>query len=130
MTGMVPFSARARILRTLGGWLIGGALAGFTILPICDLSFDCGCMQGFSHCDIHMAGMPDCPWCTALTPFAPFVLSMLFSYTAGLVVAWLGAKTLPFPWVPIVSGFAVVIGAIVAGMATAVLTGRPVLPGL
>jgi len=127
MTAMVSTSQRSRIRHTLGGWLIGGLLASFTILPICDLSFDCGCMQGYSNCDVHLAGMPDCPWCMSK---APITLSLAFSYGAGLLAAWMAARRLPFVWVPVVSGIVVVVGTLLAGVATAWFTGRPVLPGL
>jgi hypothetical protein len=126
MAIMASISGQARVWRTLGGWIIGGALASFTILPICDLSFDCGCMQGYENCDVHVAGMPDCPWCMSTTPI---VLSLIFSYGAGLLAAWVAAKALPLAWVPVVSGIVVISGTIVAGAVTALLTGRPVLPG-
>lgn len=126
MASMGLVSGRTRLWRTLYGWLIGGALAAFTILPICDLSFNCGCMQGYSNCDVHMAGMPDCPWCMSRTPIA---LSLAFSYGVGLLAAWFAARSLPPAWVPVVSGVVVVIGTLVAGVATALLSGRPILAG-
>ena len=43
-------------------------LAAIVYLPVCDLLFDCGCtwplLGDWQHCDIHVAGPPDCPLCT------------------------------------------------------------------
>lgn len=41
-------------------------------MPVCDLVFDCGCtwpwLGGVQHCNIHVAGPPDCPLCKGGAP--------------------------------------------------------------
>ena len=123
--------SRSSRRRALGGWLLGALLASFAILPICDLAFDCGCrwpgFGGYAHCDIHTAGPPDCPWCEKPSRF---ITSLLFSYGAGLLGAFLLPGRTPFAVVVLTSLAVVVAGALLAGAATAVLLGRPVLAGL
>ena len=50
-----------------GAWLIAVALSAVLLFPICDFYFGCGCrlpgLGGHAGCDIHRAGLPDCPWC-------------------------------------------------------------------
>jgi hypothetical protein len=48
--------------------LVGASVvASVTILPYCDLLFDCGCVWAWfgaaDHCDIVVSGPPDCPLC-------------------------------------------------------------------
>jgi hypothetical protein len=62
------------------------AATAFTLLPICNALFDCGCtwpMWGAAtHCNIHHPGPPDCPLC------ASWLLGGLAAAT--LFVAWAG----------------------------------------
>lgn len=41
-------------------------------MPVCNLVFDCGCtwpwLGGVQHCNIHVAGPPDCPLCKGGAP--------------------------------------------------------------
>ena len=111
--------------------MLGGLLAAVAVLPVCDLHFDCGCswpgLGGYSHCDVHTAGPPDCPWCDR-----PLVglIAMLFAYGVGLGVA-LGLPTrlhLALSAAAVVAG--IVAGLVVAGLATSLVLGLPVLAGL
>ncbi len=117
--------------RPLLAWLLGVALAAVAVLPLCNLHFDCGCswpgLGGWTHCDIHTAGPPDCPWCER--PML-FVVSLLFSAAAGLAGAVWSAARLHFAWVVLVSLGLFWAGALLAGIVTSLLLGRPVLAGL
>ncbi len=119
--------------RALGGWLLGGLLAGITLMPICDLHFDCGCgwpgFGGFAHCDIHTAGPPDCPWCDQ--PWS-FVLAALFSYSVGLAGAlWVASGRRRWKLVSAgMTSFAAIVSAtLLAGVVTSWILGRPPLAG-
>ena len=105
-------------------------LGAVAFLPVCDLSFDCGCrapgLGGHSHCDIHTSGPPDCPWCDH--DWAGYA-AMALSASIGLVVVWVlprGAR----PMIVIVAGLGALLGgALVAGVATSLWLGLPVLAG-
>jgi len=118
--------------RALGGWVVGGLLAGLTVMPICDLHFDCGCrwpgFGGYAHCDIHTAGPPDCPWCDRP---GTMVLSMLFSYGFGLGGAlWASARRFRVFYVALASFAAIVAGTFLTGIVTSWILGLPALAGL
>jgi hypothetical protein len=46
---------------------LASAFAAVTLLPYCDLLFDCGCVWPWlgaaDHCDVVVPGPPDCPFC-------------------------------------------------------------------
>jgi hypothetical protein len=53
--------------------------------PLCDLFFHCGCgWLGPTHCNIHHAAGPHCPWCVEVWRFVAAGAFWLFG-------AWLGA---------------------------------------
>jgi hypothetical protein len=62
---------------------IAVAMIAIFFLPLCGFLFGCGCRNlwagGVEHCNIHVPGPPDCPWCSG--PFAiqwiPFILVCL-----------------------------------------------------
>ncbi len=122
---------RPRWHRILGGWLLGGLLAGLAILPICDLHFDCGCrwpgLGGYAHCDIHTSGPPDCPWCARPSIM---VVSMALSYALGLAGAIGTARHAGLAFVTLASLAGVLTGALLTGVLTSLLLGLPVLAGL
>ena len=113
--------------KVLAAWLFGGFVAAFAILPLCDIHFDCGCLQGVDHCDIREAGPPDCPWCDRP---AIFVVSALFSYGLALVGAFRLPERTPLTLVAVTSLVLVLVGILLAGIATSLVIGRPVLGGL
>jgi hypothetical protein len=56
------------------------AVSFATLFPTCNLLFSCGCtFIGASHCNIHHAAGPMCPWCCHGN--APF----LIGYSAAMV---------------------------------------------
>lgn len=71
-------------------------VTAFTLLPICDAIFDCGCtwpMWGADdHCDIRHAGPPDCPVCANWTVGALFTVMVFAAWTG---VFGLGATLVP-----------------------------------
>ena len=117
--------------RALAGWILGGLAAGALILPICDLHFDCGCrlpgLGGYSGCDIHTAGPPDCPWCAQP---AGWIAVTLLSYGLGLLAAWAAAVRWPLLAVALSSFAGTVATTVAAGLITSLLLGRPLLAGL
>ena len=122
---------RSRWRRALGSWLLGGVLAGFAVLPICDLHFDCGCdwpgLGGYAHCDIHTAGPPDCPWCDR---WLVGLIGMGSGYVIGLAVAVGLPLRLHFALNALVVVFAILAGLLLSGMATSLALGLPLLAGL
>ena len=114
-----------------GGWLLGLGLGSLSFLTICDLSFDCGCcapgMGGWEHCDIQIAGPPDCPWCERSAISASV---FVFAAVGALAATWAAAARLPFFVVVAASWASFNLATIVAGIATAIALGRPVLAGL
>ncbi len=118
-------------LRLWGGWLLGLGLGSLSFLTLCDLSFDCGCcapgLGGLDHCDIQIAGPPDCPWCEHLV-ISAFVF--VWAAVSALLVTWVAVARLPFVVVVAASWAGFNLATIVAGIATAIALGRPVLAGL
>ncbi len=104
-----------------------------TFLPTCNLLFSCGCtFSGSSHCNIHHAAGPMCPWCSHGN--APFLI--------GYAVTLLGAgvcilASLRFPsarcrlivaFAAGIAGYAVTLS--LAGLATALYFHYPTWYGL
>ena len=62
----------------------------FTLLPICNALFDCGCtwpMWGAAdHCNVHQPGPPDCPLCTNWAAGALAAGTLFVTYAGGLSV--------------------------------------------
>jgi hypothetical protein len=58
-------------------------LLSIFLLPLCGLIFQCGCTHLWagadSHCNIHVKGQPDCPWCISPfhNPTLSFIVQML-----------------------------------------------------
>ena len=54
---------------TLAALAIAFVVTSVIYMPVCNLVFDCGCtwpwLGGVQHCNIHVAGPPDCPLCTS-----------------------------------------------------------------
>ena len=75
-------------MRRLGLPALAGLLTFLTALPICDAIFRCGCtwmfLGGSDHCDIHVAGLPDCPVCTSLPVGALFAAALFASWWSVL----------------------------------------------
>ena len=113
------------------GWLLGLVLGGLSFLTLCDLSFDCGCvapgMGDWQHCDIQTAGPPDCPWCKTPTISAG---AFVFAALGALLATRASVARLPFIVVVAASWAGFNLATILAGIATAIALGRPVLPGL
>jgi len=47
--------------------LVTAALTSLLLLPLCDVLHRCGCRASFlggrTHCNVHQASGPRCPWC-------------------------------------------------------------------
>ncbi len=117
--------------RTLAGWAVGIVIASVAILPICDLSFDCDCrlpgLGGYSHCDIHTAGPPDCPWCEKPLRFG---VALLVSFGAALVGVFRLPARARFGLI-VLTGLSIAwLVTLLAGVVTSLLLGRAVLAGL
>ena len=116
--------------RALPGLLVL-ALGAYAFMPICDLHFDCGCkwpgFGGHAHCDIHLSGLPDCPWCDHT-----WIGYAAFGSSAILVLAALwGLPRTTSWWVATFAGLATfAFGMLAAGIATSWWMGLPLLAGL
>jgi hypothetical protein len=120
------FAARA------GSWLVAVGVGGYAFLPLCDLLFDCGCGfpwlgTGHAHCDIHVGGPPDCPWCDH--GWAGYA-AMGFSALAGLLAMILLPRGLHWSLVGLGAVAAVLLGIVAAGLVTAWWLDLPVLTGI
>ncbi len=64
-------------------------LVAGSIHSVCNLYFDCGCVPiwagGIAHCNIQVAGPPDCPWCRA-DRFVWVALALLSGSAAGVAL--------------------------------------------
>jgi hypothetical protein len=60
-----------------------------SILSLCNLLFDCGCRPPWagaaSHCNIHVAGPPDCPFCAGGVRFAGIAATMVLGALIAIV---------------------------------------------
>jgi hypothetical protein len=74
------------------------AATAFTLLPICNALFDCGCTWPFQgadeHCDIHRPGPPDCPICAnwGLGALAAATLFVTYAGALGLALVVVAPK--------------------------------------
>jgi hypothetical protein len=64
------------------------ALVALTFHVACDAVFDCGCTWifagGEAHCDIQVAGPPDCPPCADWAIGALFAAALFGGWTLAL----------------------------------------------
>ncbi len=116
--------------RTLQGWLLGGLVAAFFVLPLCDLHFDCSCtwpgLGAGSQCNIHVPGSPDCPWCAH--PWIA-VLDLGLAYAVGGVAAYLASARLNLLWSAAVVSVTILSVGLISGAITSLVLGLPPLAG-
>jgi hypothetical protein len=70
------------------------------ITPLCGWVFDCGCTHlwagAATHCNIHDASKPDCPWCVIPFQFNSLEkLSFFFTLLPAVIIymmAWVAIK--------------------------------------
>lgn len=76
--------------------LITLVITSVVYMPVCNLVFDCGCtwpwLGGVQHCNIHVAGPPDCPLCKGGAPVQAVGFGVIASPI--FLVAWAAAKKL------------------------------------
>ncbi len=69
-------------------------------MPVCNLVFDCGCtwpwLGGVQHCNIHVAGPPDCPLCKGGAPVQ--ALGFAAIGTPLFLVSWGGLRGISTLW--------------------------------
>ena len=77
--------------RRLAVLAIALAATAFTLLPVCNAVFDCGCtwpMWGAAdHCNIHNPAPPHCPLCTNWALGALGAATLFVTYAGALGVA-------------------------------------------
>jgi hypothetical protein len=82
-------------------------LIALTVLSVCDLLNDCGCRPiwagAASHCDIHVRGAPDCPWC--IGPRFMFIATAMILGALAAIVAVSRKLTERF-WALVLAGVA------------------------
>jgi hypothetical protein len=112
----------------LAVFAVAGAFAGMLFINFCHLVFQCGCVSWWSgaadHCNIHMAGVPHCPWCTAggLSGYVSFGAIVA---AQALIAFWPGDAGVPRRLLAALLAFPVVggIGALLSGLATGYWSG-------
>ena len=80
--------------------LVAAALAvvvtSVIYMPVCNLVFDCGCtwpwLGGVQHCNIHVAGPPDCPLCKGGAPVQALGFAVIG--TPVFLMLWGGVRAL------------------------------------
>jgi hypothetical protein len=81
---------------TLAALAIAFVVTSVVYMPVCDLVFDCGCtwpwLGGVQHCNIHVAGPPDCPLCNGGAPVQ--ALGFVVIASPVFLLAWGGFKAL------------------------------------
>jgi hypothetical protein len=113
----------------IGFLVLLAAVSTMTFMaPLCGFMFKCGCVWNWagadSHCNIHHALPPHCPWCAhgKLGYALPMVGLTLGQFTGGLVTLRLSGKLA-------LSGLATVLSilpvAFVLGYLTILLTSYP-----
>jgi hypothetical protein len=103
-----------------------------TFLPMCNLLFSCGCtVSGASHCNIHHAAGPMCPWCSHGSALAIAYAATLLA-AAGSIFASLKHRItrgrLIAAFVCGVVGYAVTLSLV--GLTTALYFHNPTWYGL
>ena len=82
--------------RVLAAAAIAFVLTSVVYMPVCNLVFDCGCtwpwLGGVQHCNIHVAGPPDCPLCKGGAPVQALGFAAIFAPV--LAVSWGGIRGL------------------------------------
>jgi hypothetical protein len=77
--------------RRLAVLAIALAATAFTLLPVCNAVFDCGCtwpmVGGADHCNIHNPAPPHCPLCTNWVLGALGAATLFVTYAGALSVA-------------------------------------------
>jgi len=118
-----------RVLTARLAVFLGAAtLTSMLFINFCHLVFQCGCRSWWAgaadHCNIHMAGVPHCPWCTS-GGFSGYVSFGAIVVVQALIAFWpggagvLGRLSGALLAFPVVGG----IGAVVSGLATGYWSG-------
>ena len=130
---MKPPAILEIVTRVLKNYLICAAIlvsvVGVTLYPVCGAAFQCGCtiVGGAAHCNVHRAGVPHCPWCSASGWVIGVNFAVLFGATAG--AAYVGLRR--GLWVGVAGGLiGYVVSAAVVTFVTARAVGYPVWMGI
>ena len=71
-------------------FLISGALSSVFIINLCNAVYRCGCRSlwagGSHHCNIHIAGVKHCPWCSIGAGGFALVLGVIVGSQLGLSI--------------------------------------------
>src|SRR5687768_9921896 len=86
----MPLGLRYMLARERWALLVVAVVIAASVLSVCDWMFDCGCRAPWAgaaaHCDIHVAGAPDCPLCVGSVRF-PIVAAMMVLGALAAIVA-------------------------------------------
>ena len=103
-----------------GVFLVGAAVTSLLFINACDLFYQCGCEAWWNaaatHCNIHNASGPHCPWCLDGGIRGYVVFGLVLVGQAGLVfwpgdTGWLKRLSWVLAAFPVVGGlFALVFG--------------------
>jgi hypothetical protein len=104
---------------------------GVTLLPLCGAVFQCGChiTSGERHCNVHHAGGPHCPWCSAGVWVVGANFAGIFAGTAAAACA--GLRWRWRVWAGVGAGtIGFLLAVAVVTLVTAVAVGYPVWFGV
>jgi hypothetical protein len=122
--GSMPLPPSKVLLKRLAVFLGAATAASLLFINFCNLVFQCGCRSLWAgaadHCNIHMAGVPHCPWCASggLSGYVSFAAIVIVQ---ALVAFWPGgggiARRLLVALLafPVVGGISAVVSALVTG---------------
>lgn len=125
----VPLLPPPRVLMARLAVFLGAAtLAAMLFINFCHLVFQCGCRSWWGgaaeHCNIHMAGVAHCPWCTSggLSGYVSFGAIVVVQ---ALIAFWPGGAGIAGRLLSALLAFPVVggIGAVVSGLVTGYWSG-------
>jgi hypothetical protein len=111
------------LIQRLAVFLTAATVTAMLFINFCHLVFQCGCRSWWGgaadHCNIHMAGVPHCPWCTSDGMSGNLSFGAILVVQA-LIAFWPGSQATPVRLLAALLAFPIVggIGAVAAGLAT------------
>jgi hypothetical protein len=125
---MLPLPPIRVLAQGLAVFLATAAVTSMLFIDFCHLVFQCGCRSWWSGaaeaCNIHIAGVPHCPWCTS-GGFSGYLGYGAILIAQAAISFWPGSLTAVGRVLGSLAAFAVVggIAALLAGLATGYWSG-------